>query len=43
MFCNAGGGFGALENGGAADYIEVDKKGLAKAVADRAARWVEGT
>lgn len=36
-----GGGFGAPEDGEAADYIEGDKKGLDKAVADRAARWVK--
>lgn len=35
-----GGGFGAPEDGEAADYIEGDK-GLDKAVADRAARWVK--
>ncbi|KAL3135323.1 hypothetical protein ABBQ32_007517 [Trebouxia sp. C0010 RCD-2024] len=36
-----GGGFGAPEEGAAADYIEGDKKGLERAVADRAARWVK--
>lgn len=41
ILCDAGGGgFGAPEDG-EADYIEGDKKGLDKAVADRAARWVK--
>lgn len=40
--CDAGGGgFGVPEDGEAAAYIEGDKKGLDKAVADRAARWVK--
>lgn len=42
MFCDVGGGgFGAPEDGEAADYIEGDRKGLERAVADRAARWVK--
>ena len=36
-----GGGFGAPEDGQAADYIEGDNKGVEKAVADRAAKWIK--
>ena len=38
--CSGGGGFGAPEEGKAADYEEGDKR-VDKAVADRAAKWVK--
>jgi len=36
-----GGGFGAPEDGEAADYREGENQGVEKAVADRAAKWVK--
>ena len=36
-----GGGFGAPEDGEAADYIEGDNQGVDRAVANRAAKWVK--
>ena len=42
IFCSAGSGVsGTLKNGEMADHMEGGKKGLEKAVADRAARWVQ--
>jgi len=40
-FNAGGGGFGAPEDGEAADYHEGENQGVEKAVADRAAKWVK--
>lgn len=40
-FNAGGGGFGAPEDGEAADYREGENRGVEKAVADRAAKWVK--
>ena len=36
-----GGGFGAPEDGQKAEYVEGDRHGLDKAIADRATKWVK--
>ena len=41
LFNAGGGGFGAPEDGEAADYREGENQGVEKAVADRAAKWVK--